>query len=305
MQRRDPFGRVQSGQQRVHGDTVDRDLARERACRNPVSPARAVFERIRLAIGWRTAIDVIATTLPHFCVAHRGHGLVTHRDRRAAVELERARGTGRRSCARSRRRADRPRSARGCRCRRARRARHARSPSHRRPSTRRRRSAPRPAPMRSAAAVDRVLASRPQIATRTPSAASASRDAEAEALETRRRPRPLARRYRDPRNPSWTMPCVSVDGARSVAQRRGVTPGPQRDDLGADRDRGLLGRAGADVETDRRHDARRSRRRSSPRLAQPPDPPARACAASPSRRGSRRRSSPPPRSRGRRTCGRA
>ena len=33
--------------------------------RNPVRPARAVFDRMRFGIGWRTAIDVIATTRPH------------------------------------------------------------------------------------------------------------------------------------------------------------------------------------------------------------------------------------------------
>ena len=36
--------------------------------RNPVTPARAVFERIRVGIGWRTAIEVTARTLPH-CAA--------------------------------------------------------------------------------------------------------------------------------------------------------------------------------------------------------------------------------------------
>ena len=41
--------------------------SRASVLRKPVSPARAVFERISPAIGWRTAIDVIATTLPHRC----------------------------------------------------------------------------------------------------------------------------------------------------------------------------------------------------------------------------------------------
>ena len=36
----------------------------------------------------------------------------------------------------------------------------------------------------------------------------------------------------------------------------GAPAGAGRDDLGADRDRGLLRRAGADVEPDRRHDPR-------------------------------------------------
>ena len=39
--------------------------SRARVFRNPVAPARAVFDRISCGIGWRTAIDVIATTLPH------------------------------------------------------------------------------------------------------------------------------------------------------------------------------------------------------------------------------------------------
>src|SRR6516165_6696065 len=33
--------------------------------RNPVTPARAVFDRMRLGIGWRTATEVMATTRPH------------------------------------------------------------------------------------------------------------------------------------------------------------------------------------------------------------------------------------------------
>jgi hypothetical protein len=33
--------------------------------RKPVAPARAVFERMRYGSGWRTEIEVIATTLPH------------------------------------------------------------------------------------------------------------------------------------------------------------------------------------------------------------------------------------------------
>ena len=41
-------------------------ISRESVRRNPVRPARAVFDKMRFAIGWRTAIDVIATTRPHF-----------------------------------------------------------------------------------------------------------------------------------------------------------------------------------------------------------------------------------------------
>ena len=39
--------------------------------RNPVAPARAVFDRMRPAMGWRTAIDVMATTRPQCrsCIA--------------------------------------------------------------------------------------------------------------------------------------------------------------------------------------------------------------------------------------------
>ena len=88
VQRRDAFGRVQTREQRVHCDAVGRDLAAS-VLRKPVTPARAVFERMRFGIGWRTAIDVIATTRPQLLRAHRGHRLVTHRDRGAAVELER------------------------------------------------------------------------------------------------------------------------------------------------------------------------------------------------------------------------
>ena len=42
-----------------------------------------------VAIGWRTAIDVIATTPPPPLFPHRRHDVVTHRDRAQAVELER------------------------------------------------------------------------------------------------------------------------------------------------------------------------------------------------------------------------
>ena len=39
--------------------------SRANVLRNPVTPARAVFDRIRLGIGWRTEIDVMATTRPN------------------------------------------------------------------------------------------------------------------------------------------------------------------------------------------------------------------------------------------------
>ncbi len=54
----------------VDGDAVGGDLASERL-EEAVAPARAVFDRISCAIGWRTESDVIATTLPHrwTCIA--------------------------------------------------------------------------------------------------------------------------------------------------------------------------------------------------------------------------------------------
>ena len=61
---------------------------------------------------------------------------------------------------------------------------------------------------------------------------------------------------------AWIGPSVSrSDGACSAG-----APG---DDLGADRDRRLLGRAGADVEADRRHQPGELPRRSTPASAQP------------------------------------
>ena len=38
--------------------------SRARVLRKPVTPARAVFERISSGMGWRTAIEVMATTRP-------------------------------------------------------------------------------------------------------------------------------------------------------------------------------------------------------------------------------------------------
>src|SRR5438552_18428124 len=46
-----------------------------------------------------------------------------------------------------------------------------------------------------------------------------------------------------------------VDGTVGVAQRTRLAPRAQGDDLGADRHGGLLRCAGAQIETDRRHDA--------------------------------------------------
>ena len=39
--------------------------SRARVFRNPVTPARAVLGRIRVGMGWRTEIEVMATTRPH------------------------------------------------------------------------------------------------------------------------------------------------------------------------------------------------------------------------------------------------
>ena len=54
--------------------TVTPSAATSRASvlRNPVTPARAVFDRISVGMGWRTAIDVIATTRPQCCARIAG-----------------------------------------------------------------------------------------------------------------------------------------------------------------------------------------------------------------------------------------
>ena len=92
-------------------------ISRASVFRNAVRPERATFERMRPAIGWRTPIDVIATTLPHRCVAHRGHRRVAHRDVREAVELDGLLVRVDRRASRSCRAADRRRCTRGCRSR--------------------------------------------------------------------------------------------------------------------------------------------------------------------------------------------
>ena len=46
--------------------------SRARVFRKPVTPARAVFERMSVAIGWRTETDVIASTLPQPCACIAG-----------------------------------------------------------------------------------------------------------------------------------------------------------------------------------------------------------------------------------------
>ena len=123
----------------------------------------------------------------------------------------------------------------------------------------------------------------------TPSAASAAAVREARAPATPPRPRPAVRRSRDPSRASSRVRLRWIGPAPSRSDAAPVRPVRDRDDLGADRDRGLLRGAGADVEPDRRHaPGPGRRRRPRPRAAARPAP--RACAASPSRRGSRRRS---------------
>ena len=73
-------------------------ISRASVFRKPVSPARAVLDRIRVGIGWRTATDVIASTRPQCCACIAGTDLGAHRDRRQAVLLERGRGSARSRC---------------------------------------------------------------------------------------------------------------------------------------------------------------------------------------------------------------
>ena len=56
--------------------------------RNPVTPARAVFDRIRFGIGWRTATDVIATTRPQPWACIAGTAALHIADDRQQVEVE-------------------------------------------------------------------------------------------------------------------------------------------------------------------------------------------------------------------------
>src|SRR5438477_6321095 len=112
-----------------------------------------------------------------------------------------------------------------------------------------------------AAAASIVARLRPQIATLTPSAASACANPNPSPLDAAataaRRP-VIPRSTCDlllPRPTPDADPEISVNRARSVAQRLGATPGASRDDLGADRNRRLFRRAGTDVEPDGRHHA--------------------------------------------------
>src|SRR5438105_3532626 len=115
----------------------------------------------------------------------------------------------------------------------------------------------RPMPAAAASIVSRL---RPQIATLTPSAASACatpspKPLDAAATAARRPVIPRSTLVPPSRRPAGRLD-DSVNRARSVAQRLRAASGPQCDDFGAHRDCRFLGRAGTDVEPDGRHDAR-------------------------------------------------
>ena len=141
-----------------------------RVLRKPVRPARAVVERIRCGDDCRAAIEVIASTRPQPLLPHGGHGFLAHRDRRQRVEGERVRvglrigevveATTGRSARVADEDVDPAERAPG---------RLGRSRPRRRGSTT---SATRPTSPCAAAASRTRSASRPQIATCTPAAAS-------------------------------------------------------------------------------------------------------------------------------------
>ena len=70
--------------------TVTPSAATSRASvfRKPVTPARAVLERMSRWMGWRTEIEVMATTRPQPRSAHGGHRGLAHGHRGEQVELE-------------------------------------------------------------------------------------------------------------------------------------------------------------------------------------------------------------------------
>src|SRR5262249_52351024 len=237
--------------------TVTPSAATSRATvlRKPVAPARAVLERIRYGIGCRTASDVIATTLPHRCSRIEGtaasHIAITERQLSSMAARywstlveEKFPGGGPPAFVTKMSRP--PRASRADSTK-------PRAPVAVETATV---TATPPWPMVRAASPT-APSSRLQIATCTPSFASAAAAANP---NPRLAAATAARRPEMPRSmwsSSWSSADVGpsgVDGPVGVAQRPGPTPGAQGDDLCADRDGGLLGRAGAEVEADRRHD---------------------------------------------------
>ena len=64
--------------------------------RNAVAPARAVFDRISVGIGWRTEIDVMATIRPHLrdCIAGTAAWHIATIDSRFSSRAGRYRSSG-------------------------------------------------------------------------------------------------------------------------------------------------------------------------------------------------------------------
>src|SRR5260221_3750588 len=93
---------------------------------------------------------------------------------------------------------------------------------------------------------------RPQIATFTPSRARACATPKPNPCDAAAT---AARRPVIPSSMPGDTTARSVDRAAAVAQRGGGATGAERNDLGADGDGRLLGRARADVEADRREDS--------------------------------------------------
>src|SRR6478672_10243854 len=235
--------------------------------RKPVTPARAVFERIRVGIGWRTEIDVIATTLPHPCVCIAGTAALHIAIVDSAFSAN-ARVYSSTSSNAAKSPAGGP-PALGTRMSTPPSADRAASTKPVAPATvPTSATSPTASPPMCAAAASTVSASRPQIATRTPSAASACAAAKPSPFDA------AATAARLPAIPRSIEAGVSrsgalVDGAVAGAEGRdGGSPRAQGDDLGADRDRRLLRGAPTDVEADRRHHARH-RRVVDPDLAEP------------------------------------
>ena len=268
--------------------TVTPSAATSRASvlRKPVTPARAVFDRISVGIGWRTAIDVIATTLPHRCACIAGtaslHIAIAERQFSSNAAWYASRSVDAKSPA-----AAHHRWRRGCRRRRARRARRARTAAapvlgrhvgderHRAGDRRRRRFDPllRPAADRDVDALGRQR----------------RRGRAAETLRRGRHRRPPAR---DPQVHQWAS--SQMDRARrcraSDAGRRPVRTAMISAQIEIAVSSGVRAPMSSPIGAMDPRQVRRRRRR--PRAAARPA--WRACAASPSRRGSRRRWSSAP-----------